>query len=140
MKLCTAPILASLLAAGAVCAGPVRLEATASPLEGSRFDVRVVPDEKTARRGETAFDESLVFSGGRVLMVECAKAGFEASPYSLTPSASSLLFRAEQECESEGTDLWTAEIRDGVIRGTLTRTRKNGKVAAYTFDGKQVGK
>jgi len=139
MKL-PAGFLACSLAAGIVLADPVKLEATASPLEGSRFDVKVVPDEAAARRGEKAFDDALVFLGGKVAMTECEKAGFDASPYSVTSSGTGWKFRTEQKSDREGKSVWTAEILEDTIRGKLTWTRKDGTVLEYTFDGKRAGR
>ncbi len=138
MKLPAAGFLAWSLAVGTALADPVKLEATASPLEGSRFDVKVVPDEAAARVGEKAFDDTLVFLGGKVVTIECQKAGFDATPYSVTSSGPGWKFRTEQKSDREGKSVWTAEILEDTIRGQRTWTRKDGIVLEYTFTGKRV--
>ncbi len=139
MKLTALGLLVWVLATGPALADPVRLEALASPLEGSRWQVEVTPAETAAGSGERPFEEMLVFEGGRVRMNEFVKAGFEATPYSLVKSASGWSFRTEQTSRKKRRNVWTAEIQADVIQGRLTCTGKDGTVLSYTFEGRKVG-
>lgn len=131
---------ACLFAAGFARAAPVKLEATASPLEGTRWQVKVTPDEAATSAGEKVFDDTLVFDGGKVSMSECVKAGFGATPYSVSPSDRGWSFRTEQTSRKEGKSTWAADIEGDSIKGTLTRTKKKDTVLHYTFEGKKVAK
>ena len=140
MKHATAFALIHVLGSGLALASPVKLEAIASPLEGSRFEVKVTPNEWAAQNGEKSSDDTLEFEGGRVSMGGSVRSGFYASPYSLTISGSVWAFRTEQYSKKEGRSEWTGEIREDSIKGELTRTKKDGTVLHFTFDGKKVSR
>lgn len=137
MRLKAIAFLVCFLAAGAAQAVPVKLEATASPLEGSRWQVKVSPDEAATEKGEHPFDDTIVFQGGKVSMSECVKVGFEATPYSVTKSGTGWSFRTEQFAAKLGTTVWTAEIEGSTIRGKLVSTKNDGNILVYSFDGKK---
>ena len=138
-KCSAALVLVGLLAVRRAQASPVRLEATASPLEGSRFIAHLIPDEATARKGRRSFDDTLRFEGGRFALDGSADRGFEPSPYSVFPTADGWSFRTEQYSTREERAVWTGEIRGNSIRGVVTWTRKRGAALHYTFEGKREG-
>ena len=125
------------LGAGAAETETMAPAPAASPLEGTTWNVKLMPDAAAAEHGEQAFDDALVFEHGKVWMTECVKVGFEASPYTLTPEGAAWKLWTQQSSPKEGTSDWSASIQESAIQGTLTWTKQDGTVLKYTFEGQR---
>jgi len=106
-------------------------------LEGTRWSVIVTPDETAMSKGEKIYNDTLVFSGGKVTMNECVAYGFGATAYTAAKSGDSWSFSTDQASEKEGKTRWTAEMKADSVKGTLVWTKKDGTVFNYTFGGKK---
>jgi Zn ribbon nucleic-acid-binding protein len=107
-------------------------------LDGTNWQVKVTPDEAAAKKGEKAFDDTIVFKDGKVSMSECVKVGFAASAYTATKTADGWSFKTEQTSDKEGKAVWNGTTKGDTCKGTLVWTKKDGTVLNYTFDGKKV--
>lgn len=106
--------------------------APASPLEGTRWRVRVSPDKQGLARGERAFDDELVFTLGRVGMTACIPYGFQPSDYVLRPLDEKLSFKCQQESPSEGKAVWSGEFRGETLKGVVITTKRTAAWCATT--------
>ena len=140
MRRFVVPVMVGLMAMGIgaakVSAEDVKIAAS-SPLDGTKWTVKVTPDEESAKKGEKAFDDTLMFKNNKVTMSACVKKGFKASEYTATQVGQTWNFSTEQTSTLHGKSEWKAEITGDVIKGTLTVTKKDGSVLNYTFDGKK---
>jgi len=109
----------------------------ASPLEGSKWTVKVTPDKAAMDKGEKVFDDTLIFEDGKVSMTECVKVGFAASSYSTSKMQDHWMFKTDQMSEKEGKSAWTAQIKGDTIKGKMQWTKKDGTVLSYSFEGKK---
>ena len=137
----------TLLAAGAAGAAETQPEKPGmagmpgTPLDGSTFNVNVRPDKAAAAKGEKAFDDTIVFAGGKVEMTECVKYGFAASKYTAAKKAEGRwAFTTEQSSDPSGKSVWHGVIEGSAVKGTLVWTKKDGTVLHYSFDGKKAEK
>lgn len=111
--------------------------AAGSPLEGTKWTVKVTPDESAAKAGEEPFEDTLVFDAGKVSMTVCMKYGFTASTYTAAKTEKSWSFKTNQTSEKEGKSAWTAEIMGDEIHGKMKWTKTNGTIVNYMFAGKK---
>jgi len=118
---------------------PQTTKTASGRLDGTKWTVKVTPDEAAAAKGEKPFDDVLVADGGLVTMSECLKWGFRPSRYTTEAAGSGWSFRTEQKSKKEGTSVWTADIAGDTITGRMVWTKKDGTVLNYTFEGKKAG-
>lgn len=110
-----------------------------SPLDGTRWSVKVVPDAAAAAKGEKVFDDDIVFQDGKVTMTACEKYGFGASAYTTDRAGEHLHnFRTEQTSADQGRTVWTGSAKGRTIRGKMVWTKPDGTVLEYTFEGKRA--
>jgi hypothetical protein len=115
--------------------------AKADPFEGTRWKVRVVPDEDARKAGEKEFDEVLSFKGGMFNAESCAKYGFKPVQYEDdTRRMGPAMFKAEPKSEKEGTAKWTGTVTATTIKGELVWTKKDGNELSYTYQGERMQK
>lgn len=107
-------------------------------LEGSRWKVMVTPDEAAAAKGEKAFEDEMVFTGGKVTMTACVPYGFAPSDYKSDKAGEGWSFETTQASESSGTSEWKAKMTGDAVKGTLTWKKGKGEVYHYTFEGKKI--
>ena len=114
--------------------------APTSALEGSRWAVTVTPDEQAKQQGEKPFEDTLIFTQGKVSMSACAKYGFASSTYRASQAGEHWTFQTEQLSRKEGKTVWNAVTTGDAISGTLVWTKKNGAILHYTFEGKKLAR
>ena len=114
--------------------------AAVSPLEGTSWSVKVVPDEAATQQGEKSFDDGFVFKDGKVTLTACVKAGFAPSTYTAAPAGEAWTLTTEQVSPDQGQTKWEAEISGNAIHGTLVWTKTTGTVLRYTFQGSKEEK
>ena len=90
----------------------------ADPFEGTKWKVKVVPDEAARKAGEKDFDDTLAFKGGLFTAEACVKYGFKPVQYEedtrrMGPAA----FTAEPKSETEVTAKWTGTVAANSING-----------------------
>lgn len=112
--------------------------AMADPFEGTKWKVKVVPDDEARRAGEKEFDDVLVFKGGMFTAEACAKYGFKPVQYEEdTRRFGPASFTAQPESDKEGKAKWTGTVTATVIKGELVWTKKDGTVLNYSYTGER---
>ena len=125
---------AALLCTILVLAAPAPKPAPTSELEGTKWTVKVVPDSKAAEKGESSFEDTIIFDGNKVQMTECAKYGFQPSPYSIEKHGEKLSFSTDLIAKL-GKSVWSGDIKGNSIKGKTKWTKEDGTVLNYTFEG-----
>ncbi len=128
-------------ALGVLCVLSVMLlaMAMADPFEGTRWKVKVVPDEDARRAGEKEFDDVLSFKGGLFTAEACEKYGFKPVPFEEdTRRFGPASFTALPESEKEGKAKWTGTVTATAIKGDLVWTKKDGTVLNYSYTGEKA--
>jgi hypothetical protein len=131
--------LLALAAAPAVMAA-AQTQVMGGPLDGTKWNVKVTPDEAAMKKGEKVFDDVLVFDGGYVSMSECLKYGFKASKYTADKSGDGWSFQTEQMSKKQGKSIWTADVMGDAVKGKMVWTKADGTVLGYMFEGRKAVK
>ena len=131
--------LLALAVAPAVMAA-AQTQAMGGALDGTKWTVKVTPDDAAMKKGEKVFDDVLVMDGGYVTMSECVKWGFKASKYATAKSGEGWSFQTEQTSDKEGKSTWTADVMGDAVKGKMVWTKSDGTVLNYMFEGKKAGK
>ena len=92
-----------LCSAAQVLAATQTQQASAGPLEGTRWSVKVTPDDVAKAKGEKPFDDALIFARSAVTMSACVKMGFQPSAYTVSKSGEAWSFQTKQISPKEGT-------------------------------------
>lgn len=133
------PLGGALLWMGLIAADPgPEVALPPPPLDGSEWAVTVTPDEAAAQQGEQPFRENLIFSEGQATMTTCLRRGFAPSSYTSDVSAGVRTFAAEQESLTDGKTVWTGQVNDATVTGTLAWTTGDGAVRQFAFQGTRV--
>ena len=119
-------------AAQAMAASPVR------PLDGTRWKIRIAPDEAARRAGEKPSNDTLVFKNGEMTSTACVKHGFKASPYTASQSGSSWSFTSEQVSAKQGKTAWAGTVNGKAVNGTMAWTKPDGTILRAAFAGTEA--
>ena len=113
--------------------------AMADPFEGTKWKVKVTPDEDARAAGEKEFDDVLIFKGGKFTATECKKYGFGPVDYEEdTRRGPVAKFTAEPTSEKEGKAKWSGTLTGADMTGELVWTKKDGTVLHYAFKGERM--
>jgi hypothetical protein len=123
----TAILSALLLASGAIL--------QAALLDGTRWKVRVVPDEAAAKKGAKAFDDVLVFADGKLTSTTLAQKGFKPGKYFAEAEPHEAEFEAELVAATNNVVTWSGEIRGTNVLGGVQWLQQDGTYQGYTFTG-----
>jgi hypothetical protein len=104
-------------------------------LDGTQCKVKVVPEKATAEKGETAFDDTLSFTGGKFSSSAFLAKGFKPAAYRGEQEENEAEFEVEQTSVTNGVINWLGEIRGKKFMGQLTWTKKDGTNFLYNFEG-----
>jgi hypothetical protein len=110
----------------------------ATALDGTRWQVKLTPDEAAAKLGEKPFETTVSFAKGKVESSECVKVGFAASPYKMAAMDEKWTFETTQTSEKNGSTQWKGTVTGDTVKGTMTWTKADGTLVHYTFEGKKA--
>jgi hypothetical protein len=109
------------------------------PFEGTRWKVKVMPEEDARQAGEKPFDDVLTFKGGKFVSAEFQKRGFQPAEYEEdTRRGPAAKFTAETNSQNEGKAKWTGTMTGASLQGQVVRTAKDGTSMSYSFQGERV--
>jgi hypothetical protein len=109
---------------------------SADGLDNSSWKVRVVPDKRAAAEGATSFQDSLVFSDGKLLVAGFVRYGFEPEAYAAQESAAGGEWTARLR-GPQGAALWQGSVKADAVTGTLVWHKPDDRVHQYTFAGQR---
>lgn len=109
--------------------------AFAGALDGTTWKIAVTPDDESARKGEAAYEDTLIFAGDHVTTTEGPKHGFYAAAY--TGNKRGTIFNATVPSISEGSATWSGEIKGDAVTGRISWRKKDGTRVRYSFSGKK---
>ena len=106
-------------------------------LEGTRWEVQVVPGELSRAQGELPFAETLAFENGQIVTCEWPSHGFPpASRYKEKKRKDKLTFESDQKGQAGEKAEWSGDVRSGLMRGILVWKQKDGSEINYWFRGR----
>jgi len=108
-----------------------------SQLDGTKWNITAMPTAEALKKGESNFQDTMIFANSRLSLEKSEMSGFPASQYTTKLSKDRQTFSAVLKSPKEGTaqyDGWLNRDRDR-ISGTIAWTRANGEKITYTFDG-----
>ena len=110
----------------------------AQPLEGTRWAIKLAPDEETKKDGESPKFDSIVFACGK--FTRAGEAGRAVAPasYSLTAKGTKLTLAAETSDDAGNQTRWSAEFEGDMVKGSVRTTKKGGKETIESFEGRQM--
>ena len=107
-------------------------------LDGTRWEITVVPEKATADAGIKQFNTTLTFADGKLSSSELSAKGFKPVAYRGETEESESEFEAEQMSETDGVAAWLGEIHGGRIVGRLQWKKKDGAQLSFNFSGTKV--
>lgn len=107
----------------------------AQALDGTKWKVKVVPNEAVAAKGEKEFNDELIFADGKFTSTALLKKGFKPAKYNGDIEPKEAEFEVEQVSETNGVVTWLGEIRGTNAVGRLQWRQKDGGKLAYEFSG-----
>ena len=120
-----------------VCVSPGMVHA-ATPLDGTKWQITVTPDDAAKKAGEKASKDTLIFKASQLTSTACVKYGFAHSAYTAAGTPAAPSFQAEQTSAKEGKMTWSGQVSGNTISGTAVWTKKNGQILNSAFTGKKA--
>lgn len=110
----------------------------AQPLEGTKWKIKLVPDEDSRKAGAKDIEDVITFKGSKFTSEAQSKQGFAAVEYQEdTRGMISATFTAEPKSTANGTAKWTGAVTSDQVKGQLVVTSKDGKKTTYEFQGEK---
>jgi len=109
----------------------------AASLDGTNWQVKVIPDPMTRKLGEHSFGDKLSFKNGKVTASECTKYGFGASDYKTADAPNQTSWDSTMTSAKEGNSKWIGEVKGNEIAGDMIWTKPGGHIFKYKFRGKK---
>lgn len=128
----TITIAATFAAAIAVSLLLAPSRASAEPLDGEVYDVKISEADKAP------IADRLTFGGGLFESVECIQYGFAKAAYTATLLGDAVVFEATAASPGEGTTTWKGVVQGDAISGNMLWELEGKGAAAYTFAGTVV--
>lgn len=121
--------------------GASRAWSMAQPLEGSKWKIKLVPDDDSRKAGAKQIEDTVLFKGSKFTSEAFGKQGFAAADYDEDARGLiSATFKVEVKSDSAGTAKWSGTVTSTQIKGQLIITGKDGKVTTYDFLGEKLQK
>jgi hypothetical protein len=111
----------------------------ASALEGTRWAIKLEPDEAGKKQGDKPAFDSLVFACGKLRRGTNAGKGLPPASYTVAKQGDKQVLSAESVGESGERTGWSAEFENDTVKGLVRTTGKDGKETMHSFEGKQMG-
>jgi hypothetical protein len=110
----------------------------AQPLEGTKWKIKLVPDDDSRKAGAKEIEDAISFKGNKFTSDTFAKQGFSSVEYEEdTRGVISATFKVEAKSDSAGTAKWSGTTTSDQIRGQLIVVAKDGKQTTYNFQGEK---
>jgi len=100
------------------------------------WKVSVTPDSQTAHSGGKAFAEAMIFEDGQLMAESFAFYGFSVGLCEQVNGQAGT-FRTSMSSGRKGTLVWSGELSNGTIRGSLLWTRPDGTTWTFAFSGRR---
>lgn len=116
------------------------LAMTAQLFEGTRWKIKVTPDDEARKAGEKAFDDTITFKGSKFTSDALAKQGFTPTPYDedTRGNVGPATFKADATSPTAGTAKWSGTIAVQQMTGQLVWTKKDGSTVTFTISGEKL--
>jgi len=130
--LCPLGLVAVMVVAMTGWAGPL---AVIHVLDGIHVNVRVLPADGSAAKGDKGFDDTLRFADGKFTSAAFGAKGFQPALYNGERERTEAEFEVEQTNSAGDVLNWLGNIRNGHVGGHLHWEKKDGTRTAYYFNG-----
>ena len=104
-------------------------------LDGTRWNIKAIPADKTAKEGVTTFEETLVFNNRQLSLGKTDTNTFGAADYKMAVKNGRQEFSATLKSDSEGTAKYSGWVANDRVKGTVEWKHKDGKTVKYEFEG-----
>ena len=106
------------------------------PFQG-QWSIKATPDEAAAAAGQPPVSEALLFHKGEVAAAVFSLLGFRPAPYHIHVDTGRPVFRATLTARDGGRLNWSGRETPSGLDGTLTWTRKDGRVLNFKLTGER---
>ena len=109
--------------------------ARAERMDGTKWKVKVTPDEESAKRGAKGFEDELIFSDGRFTSIAMQIHGFKPGPYRYETEDTDVEWSADKQ--NDATDMvgWGGRVDGKTTRGNFHWQKKDGMSLFFKFTG-----
>lgn len=99
-------------------------------LEGTEWAVEM----KQAGTKAKAETDTIIFSEGKVVSKNLQELGYAPSNFSVRiDEDGTVIWETMQSSEQDGTAFWRGDIKDGIMRGVLSKKDKKERVSDFNF-------
>lgn len=115
----------------------ITASAFAGVLDGTAWELDVVPTRQTAAKGAKGFDDVLTFSRGRVVSKELKRSGIPAVAYTAHGANGFYNWETAPVLRTQNKAEWGGVINGRNIDGTLKWVTRDGRALYYTIKGRR---
>ena len=120
--------LAAILATAGSAAGPERMD-------GTKWKVKVTPDEESAKKGTKGFDDEFIFAEGRFTSTAMLVHGFKPGPYRYETEDADVEWSADKQNDAMDIAGWGGRVAGRTTSGNFHWQKKDGPSLFFKFTG-----
>jgi len=120
--------LVAILAVG----GPA---ARAERMDGTKWKVKVTPDEESAKKGAKGFEDELIFAEGRFTSTAMLTHGFKPGPYRYETEDADVEWAADKQNDAMDMVGWGGRVNGKTTSGSFHWQKKDGTSLFFKFSG-----
>ena len=109
--------------------------ARAERMDGTKWKVKVTPDEESAKKGAKGFEDEFVFSEGRFTSTAMLAHGFKPGPYRYETEDADVEWAADKQNDVADMAGWGGRIDGKITNGNFHWQKKDGTSLFFKFTG-----
>jgi len=109
--------------------------ARAERMDGTKWKVKVTPDEESAKKGAKGFDDEFIFAEGRFTSTAMLVHGFKTGPYRYETEDADVEWAADKQNDAMDMVGWGGRVNGKTTIGNFHWQKKDGTSLFFKFSG-----
>jgi hypothetical protein len=111
------------------------LAAHAERMDGTKWKIKVTPDEESAKKGAKEFDDEFIFAEGRFTSTTMALRGFKPGPYRYETEDADVEWAADKQNDAKDMVGWGGRVDGKTTTGNFHWQKNDGTSLFFKFIG-----
>ena len=111
------------------------LAVPAERMDGTKWKVKVTPDEESAKKGAKGFDDEFIFVEGRFTSAAMLVHGFKPGPYRYETEDADVEWSADKQNDAKDMVGWGGRVDGKTTSGNFHWQKKDGTSFFFKFNG-----
>jgi hypothetical protein len=111
--------------------------AKSDSMDGTKWKVKVTPDQASAGKGAKGFDDEFFFASGQFTSTAMQAQGFQSGPYRFETEEGEVEWSADKATSTGDMAGWGGRVDGSTTTGNFHWQKEDGTSLFYKFTGKK---